>query len=427
MLYPSGTTTSYSIGTDACNIGTAPLNWIELAAEHPTISQNVYRLKNGRIEQLGQSWLKHSFCALQGTTCSACTPFCGGCCDHLGVGCSDPYTAQRNGGQARLGPKSEVNVFTGVYPWPHGARNVVGDILYKRIQIPNADLDPALNAGALYFGEGQYVTHDDATALNNFNNGSYKRLVVGAFAGAPPGYTITFTGTTARQKSAIQAWKDHGLGLNTPDPNVFIVNVNVPAEGRFFLGYKVTDLGGGQWHYEYAIQNLNSHRSGGSFSVPLAAGVVVSNVEFHDVNYHSGEPYANTDWPSNVGGGAVAWSSPQTFVQNPNSNALRWGTLYNFRFDANVAPVSGNVTLGLFRTGTPSEVIATASIPGTPPPPECACDYNDSNTLDSQDFFDFLAGFFASDPAADFNNSGTVDSQDFFDFLACFFTPPAGC
>jgi hypothetical protein len=67
----------------------------------------------------------------------------------------------------------------------------------------------------------------------------------------------------------------------------------------------------------------------------------------------------------------------------------------------------------------------------TPNPPTCPCDFNNSDQLNSQDFFDFLTCFFGGGcPAgrtADFNNSGSVNSQDFFDFLTCFFGPPAGC
>jgi hypothetical protein len=56
--------------------------------------------------------------------------------------------------------------------------------------------------------------------------------------------------------------------------------------------------------------------------------------------------------------------------------------------------------------------------------PACGADFNGDGTANSEDFFDFLAAFFALDPAADFNHSGTVDSQDFFDFPTAFF---AGC
>lgn len=54
--------------------------------------------------------------------------------------------------------------------------------------------------------------------------------------------------------------------------------------------------------------------------------------------------------------------------------------------------------------------------------PSCRCDVNGSGDLNSQDFFEFVAAFFAGN--ADFNQSGATNSQDFFDFLACFF---AGC
>ncbi len=54
----------------------------------------------------------------------------------------------------------------------------------------------------------------------------------------------------------------------------------------------------------------------------------------------------------------------------------------------------------------------------------CAADIDNDGVVGSQDFFDFLTLFFASDPGADFNGSGDVTSQDFFDFLTAFF---AGC
>jgi hypothetical protein len=53
--------------------------------------------------------------------------------------------------------------------------------------------------------------------------------------------------------------------------------------------------------------------------------------------------------------------------------------------------------------------------------PECRADFNNDDAVNSQDFFDFLTAFFATDPSADFNNDTLVNSQDFFDFLTAFF------
>ena len=51
----------------------------------------------------------------------------------------------------------------------------------------------------------------------------------------------------------------------------------------------------------------------------------------------------------------------------------------------------------------------------------CESDVNADGVVDSRDFFEFLAAFFASD--GDFNEDGLTDSRDFFDFLAAFFAP----
>lgn len=350
---PVGGIKAYSAATTSCNVGDTVLNWLDCTdgnnpncAKHPVISQNMYRLANGRFEQLGQSWLKHGFCALSQTLCGTCSATD---CDTLGIGCSDPYTGSRNSGPG-LGPKSEVNAFTGVFPYPFGLNSTGNAQISGRLQVASTDVTPSSNPGALYWIECQYTTQDDAAAGNASNNASSRQVQFNASL-AP-----TMVGTTNQMIQGIKQWKLH-------DPAVVETNISVPNEGLMILAAKATDLGGGQWHYEYALFNQNSDRSAGSFSVPIG-GATVTNIGFHDVAYHSGEPYSGTDWTSSISNHVLTWST-QTFAQNVNANALRWGTMYNFRFDANVPPseTMGDVDIGLFKPGTPSSVAASTVVP----------------------------------------------------------------
>lgn len=346
---------SYAVGTTSCNIGDQPLLWISNTNQHPVISGNMYRLLNGRFEQIGQSWLKHGFTALQGTVCDTC-PGRWPDGSRLGVGCSDPYSSGLNGSQGGLGPKSEVNAANGAFTYPWINRGDATTALGKRLVVNDADIGIA---GAQHFVASMYVAPDDAAAGNSRNNQSYRRINVGA------NKDISLTGTTQRGSPAIFAWRDHGLGANSPDPSVQLSSVDVMNDGRFWVGVKVSIIAGGLYRYEYAVQNLNSHRSGQSFTIPLPVGAVVSNVGFHDVDYHSGEPFVSTNWTSTVSGAGITWAS-QTFAQNTNANALRFDTIYNFRFDCNMAPNTGAATLGLFRpagSGQPTSVPAATSIP----------------------------------------------------------------
>jgi hypothetical protein len=98
-------------------------------------------------------------------------------------------------------------------------------------------------------------------------------------------------------------------------------------------------------------------------SVPLPQYVNVSNVGFHDIDYHSGEPYSTTDWtPATTLGTSQSWAT-QTYATNQNANALRWSTTYNYRFDTNSPPVAGNLTLTLFKPGTPTTITVAVLVP----------------------------------------------------------------
>lgn len=341
---------AYAVGTVSCNIGNVVLDWIAGTNEHPVIGQSMYRLKDGRFEHIGMSWLKHGFTALQQNLCQPCNANPSG--NGLGVGCSDPYSAGLNGSQDN-GPRSEVNATTGFFPFPYQLDPPVTDVTSRRLRVHADDVDPANNAGAQYWVEGQYVTPDDSAANNHHNNASYRKVTVG---NTPAQFPLAFDGPTVREKAAIEVWP-------TVDPTVQLESTVVNG-GTFFLGTKVVDLGNGSYSYEYALMNLNSDRSAGGFSIPVAASLVTTGVGFHDVDYHSGEElvYSQDDWTPVQANGELKWST-QTFAQNPNANALRWGTLYNFRFVTTAPPIPALATIDLFKPGGASTFTLATQAP----------------------------------------------------------------
>ncbi len=386
-----GDITSYSIATTSCNMGDAALLWVANTSQHPVIAQNMYRLKSGRFEQIGMSWLKHGFASTNESACALCSNPSGDS-GFLFPGCSDPYSAGLNGQQNLLGPRSQINAATGVFPYPFTAPPWSGDI-QRRLQVHDADLSPSLNAGALYFAEAQYMTADDTAAGNGTNNNSYARVVIGESPAGSNIFLAGLVGGTFWQSTGIKAWQDN-------DPSVVLVNVDVPSDGRFIIGAKVTVLGNGFWRYEYAVENITSDRSGGTFGIPLDSHTPRQNVGFHDVDYHSGEPYSLTDWSSSYAAGTFTWATDAHGV-NADANALRWSTLYNFRVDVNSPPIANaQIDLGLFKPGAPTNM--TVSILGpSPAAPDC----NGNMIPDWQEI--------QGNPALDCDNNGNLDSCDF--------------
>jgi hypothetical protein len=375
----AGTQVGLAVATTSCNNGDQPVDWFALPnTDHPVVPQNFYRMSGGpdnteRFEQIGQSWLKHTFFALEDDACGfGCNTSGCGTGSHLCPGCSDPYSAGLNGDQDQIGSRAWVNPFTGNFPTTandHGGHNHDG--LSHRALVEVNDLNTTLNQGAKYFAEAQYVAPSEytwcqthPTECNMSNNASHRQYSVSGTTS----FSFSPVGNTVRMLAAIWAWTGATINRFEADPG---------NDGFCFLGYKVTNPSPGVWHYEYALYNMNLDRAIQSFGVPLGASVNVSNIGFHAPPQHPGwandgtlnsQGYSSTPWTPTQTANSLTWAT-ETFANNQNANAIRWGTLYNFRFDADQPPQAANATVGFFKTGAPITVaIQAPAQSGTPTP-----------------------------------------------------------
>ena len=411
----------YSYASYTHNIGDNSLRWNTGGNNGaPVMAMNLYRLYNGRLEQIGLGFAKYACCVANGTSCNipGTSPACGaGPGSTLHPGCTDSYSASYNGGWSQLGPRSAVNAFSGAVAARTSGSSA--DPTWRRVRVFERDMSSTNFPNALFFIEGAFVCSDDAPAGNGLNNSTYRRVTVtqGTFA-------QTAVDTAQKTKPAIYAWREYGGGVNgsvgIPDTSVVLRDVSVFNEGHFIAGAKVTNLGNGTWRYDYAVENINSHRSGAALTIPIGERVIVTDTYFKDVDYHSGDPYDNTDWTVTVNNNAVTFAGTQTYAQNPNANALRWATMYNFSFVANSPPVNGTLDLALFRPGSvedPNSVeIAVMPVPSGLCP-TCAADYDFDGGVTASDIAAFMGDYESGAGCADISGDGGVDGAD----LAAFF------
>ncbi len=396
---PAGSgTVGLGIANDMCNIGDETAHWFALPnTDHPVFPQNMYRLMtvagSDRIEQIGLSWFKHGYGAAQEDSCNVgCDPFPGS--TELGVGCSDPYSAWQNATSCDMSPRSAIHPYTGELQEGDNlgsgggcasnfpSNNHIGHThngISHRLQVRDVDLIMSLNPGARYFGEIQVITpHEYAAGNGNQNNNVSHREVIVSPTVVPGEFAFASAAATVAEMPAYTALPGLSQTLIEPAPLV---------DGRAFLVYKASDLGAGLWHYEYALYNMNLDESLGSISIPIPDDVTVSSIGFHAPRNHTyelnAEYYGNDPWVVVTTGGAITWST-DPFAVDPLANAVRWGTLYNFRFDANAPPQPVDATVGLFKTGS-TTLAATVG-----PSPVGARDCN-TNSIDDRCDLDCLA------------------------------------
>jgi hypothetical protein len=417
-----------SVATTSWNLGNEDCIWWNIPAEeHPFIVMEMYRLEADennqytKFEMIGMSHIKHGFYALGSHQCGgpACTFEPGHSAgDWLGQNCTDTYSASLNAVQSGMGPKYEVNPWTGywLYAGSHMQSSHTHDNIQHRLQVKDEDLDQSVHGNAEYFSESFYCMLDDIDAMTSV---AWKPVTI---TGGSPGGFWTFGMSSSSVYPnigwALDAWEGATQSLLSQDNPVIEF---VSPDGRCIWASKPTDLGNGLWHYEYALLNIDMDRQVGSVSIPLPPGAYVTNIEFHAPHHHDepfntkdadAVPIDNAPWEAVVASDSITWST--------TTNPVRWAMMYNFRFDSNVPAERYDHTFGLFRPGTPTHLQASGWSPSLSWV-GCPGDTDGDGNVGVTDFLNILAAW---GPCAgcpeDLNFDGNVDVQDFLALLSAW-------
>lgn len=358
--YPNGTN-GLSFLTTSCNPGSVLINFnAAMNPDHPFICFLFCRERNGRFEQISdRSYVKHAFASTNSGGCGTCTQPPGGS-RQLGFGCSDTYGSSLNGNRYYLGPPAEVDPWTGFWE-PRGSHFDRGepdvgapanndgqrsltstqanamDGARHRIEVKDSDLI----GGGRFFYQGYYVFIGEPEA--NRNNNMRSQEVSATWGGSSWSFPTVGSQVVG---SVLNRWSGATVTSNT----------NGTADGRFYVGLRVTGPTNGLYHYEYAIHNRDNSRGGASLRIPICSTARVLNESFRDIDAN-----ALNNWTTS------RTSTELSFLAAAN-NALEWNTIYNFSFDSDAAPVAGQVVIDQARPGAGNlSVSVNADVPGFVP------------------------------------------------------------
>lgn len=371
--YPGGEM-AVTFQNQLCNPGLIPVEWrspggsigATIQSDHPKFGFLVARETSGRFVQISDwSYCKHAFLSLNSGSVSPClggciTPPAGGA--QLGVKCSDIYSAGNNGSRTYLGPPAEINPWLGTwpavgnyfdvgdpaqagYPAPaDGLRSLSTtgfDAVKNRVTIREADIAGGVTTG-LYFQI--HVIHEGERVENRGNNIMSRPFTL-SWSGTT--WTASTTGT-ASYGTIMNRWPGATITTGSNGGTGTLTD----ADGRFAVAVKVSGPVNGSWHYEYCVHNIDNHRGGATFSLPVCPGGRVQNIGFRDIDTNP-----LNDWTSSLAGGQLTWTAPA-------SNPHNWNTLYNFWFDSDVGPTAGNSSIDQARPGPGT---LTVTVPTTVP------------------------------------------------------------
>jgi hypothetical protein len=325
--------------------------------DHPMFGFIIARVANDKIEQINEwSFCKHAFTSINvNGACGSCqNPGTGSL---MGINCSDTYGAGNNASRTWLGPPQEIDPWLGTwnpvgsyfdigdpmqsgYPAPaDGSRSLsqnIFDSVDNRVTVDEVDLT---TAGASYYYALQLI-HEGESLANRGDNNAHR------------GMNPTWGGSNWSFQNNAEG-QDYGSVLSRWPGATINSESNGTDDGRFYVASKVVNLGGGNYHYEYAVHNIDNSRAGSSFRIPIDASAVASNFSFGDIDADGGN-----DWSMARVGNEVVFTATA-------SNPIEWNTIYNFGFDANFAPGTSTCQIDAARPGVGASFVQVETeVPG---------------------------------------------------------------
>ncbi len=296
-------------------------------AQHPYLFWAAYREIDGRFEQIGTSQIKHAFFTVN----TNCTIDCGSN-QILYPGCEDIYSVGNNDSGGNLGPKIELEAFTGIWeevgsffdPNSDGQQdNSSNNSDENRLIIHESDINNDSND---YYFSAWYIVRDDVNIFNTMGHRQYDLLpnqqqTSWSFINPGP-----FT-----QGPASDAY----LTPNTTAPDLMSAShrTSQAGEGHLTAAVKIIDLGGGEYRYNYMVENHDYDPQVEAIEIPLDDDAAFSAFIWSDL-----DDDANNDWQ-------VTRQDNRLILTQVNDNHIDWGALFSFSFTTDRPPEAGQVTL----------------------------------------------------------------------------------
>ena len=333
MAREAGVRVALALSASVRNVGQATVEWYRAitpdgqVGAHPYLVMHIYRLKDGRFEQIGRSDVKHAFFAVN----SGCG--CPG--GHLFyANCGDIYGTGSNSNRTHFGPRDEVNSVTGAWTSlgshfdavpvndfrDHGG-NSAHDSFEHRLVVAEPDLQ---DGSARFFAEAWYLAAGDINIFNSMGRREFEPKLEGSF------WDFLFLDATMLSGAAIDAWPAaEGPGAASTDEPFNA------AGGQGRLSIRVEPQPDGGFRYEIGLMNFDVNAGLDELRIPLPDDITVSDLTFFD-----GDDDPANDWTPVVAPTELRWQAGSGEEQG-------WGTLFSFGFYAESRPQAVTAQVGV--------------------------------------------------------------------------------